>query len=76
MQVRRKLDKFERIVMEIVENSKHDIEGVPGLTFKRFLFRRKKPQEEEKKKIQPQITIENIVILTIFENVLGFGQKP
>jgi len=42
--------------MEIVENSKHDIEGVSGLTFKRFLFRRKKPQEEEKKKIQPQIT--------------------
>ena len=26
------IDKFEQMVMEIVENSKHDIEGVPGLT--------------------------------------------
>jgi hypothetical protein len=26
------IDKFEQMVMDIVENSKHDIEGVPGLT--------------------------------------------
>ena len=53
------IDKFERRVIEIIENSNHDIDGVPGLILEcqKLQSSDEFKDEEEVKKMQFSISI-------------------